>query len=112
LDDCLASLDRILNAFSIVQVSLHILKGSFDLPPSWRPVEDPDFISLPGKIFGQVTADIACTTSNQDTHGLPQKKKSGNSPERPRPPQPGKIPKKCPGRDTKFIIPARGLISP
>jgi hypothetical protein len=52
VDDCLASLDRILNALSIVQVPLHILNDFFDLFPSWRPVENPDFISLQGKILG------------------------------------------------------------
>jgi hypothetical protein len=54
-----ASLDRLLDAFSIVQVSLRVLNRVFKLSACWSPVEDPDLISLPGKIFGQVTADIA-----------------------------------------------------
>jgi hypothetical protein len=52
VDDCLASLDRILNALSVVQVPLHILNGAFDLPPARRPVKNPDFIPLAGKILG------------------------------------------------------------
>jgi hypothetical protein len=52
------------------------LNGSFDLSPARRLVEDPDFISLPGKILGQVPSDFSRTSGNQDTHGLLPKKKA------------------------------------
>jgi hypothetical protein len=70
VDDCVASLDRILNALSIVQVPLQILNGAFELSPFRRPVENPDFISLSGKILGQMPSDFSPTSGNQDAHRL------------------------------------------
>ena len=67
VDDRLASPERFSDAFPIGQIPLHIWDALELLRPG-GPVEDPDFFSPPGKIPGQVTADIAPAAGNQDTH--------------------------------------------
>ena len=72
-------------------------------------------------ILGQVAADIARTAGHQDAHGLLQKRKNGNSPERNRPTPPGKPPRTARAETTDslslpeasfFLTPMLGLKPP
>ena len=68
--DCLASLESFSNAFPIGQIPLQVL-DALDQPRPGGPVEDPDFILLPGIRMAHPLAPNEIRPKGKDNMSVP-----------------------------------------